>query len=112
MSQLHCEERGGKGRACCRDGDVTTTAIFSERVCSGSECSSHGVREQGYLVWWEGGRTAGGGGKGKTGYDVEEGVSEGYMLTCSSRRGGEGEGGIGSSIPRRHYCILLASGMC
>lgn len=52
--------------------------------------------------------------KGKTGYDVEEDVSEGYMLTCSSRRGGgEGvKGAIGSSIHCRHYCILLASGMC
>ena len=108
MSQLHYEEWGGEGRACCRDGDVATTAIFSERVSSGSECSSHGVREQGYLVWWEGGRTTEGWGKGKTGYDVEEDVSEGYMLTCSSRRGG----GIGSSIHCRHYCILLASGMC
>ena len=33
-------------------------------------------------------------------------------LTCPSRRGGEGEGSIGSSIHCRHYCILLASGMC
>ena len=53
MSQLHYKERGGKGRACCRDGDVATTAISSERVSSGSECSSHGVREQGYLVGGE-----------------------------------------------------------
>ena len=74
MSQLHYEERRGEGRACCRDGDVATTAIFSERVSDGSECSSHGVREQGYLVWWEGGRTAGGGVKGN---GVSEVVEEG-----------------------------------
>ena len=74
MSQLHYEERRGERRACCRDGDVATTAISSERVSDGSECSSHGVREQGYLVWWEGGRTAGGGVKGN---GVSEVVEEG-----------------------------------
>ena len=83
MSQLHYEERRGEGRACRRDGDVATTAISSERVSDGSECSSHGVREQGYLVWGEGGRTAGGGVKEKTEYNVEEGVSEGYMFNMS-----------------------------
>ena len=44
-----------------------------------------------------GGRTTGGAVKEKTEYNDEEGVSEGYMLTCPSRGGGEGEGGIGST---------------
>ena len=69
------EERGrGERGGLTGDGDVATTAISSERVSDGSESSSHGVREQGYLVWWEGGRTAGGGVKGN---GVSEVVEEG-----------------------------------
>ena len=60
------EERGrGERGGLTGDGDVATTAISSERVSDGSESSCHGVREQGYLVWWEGGRTAGGWGQRK-----------------------------------------------
>ena len=75
------EERRGEGKrgrgergGLTGDGDVATTAISSERVSDGSECSSHGVREQGYLVWREGGRTAGG---GVNGNGVSKVVEEG-----------------------------------
>ena len=45
------KERRGEGRGGLTwDGDVATTAVASERVSDGSECSSHGVREQGHLV--------------------------------------------------------------
>lgn len=43
--------RGGEGRGgLTGDGDVAAAAVASERVSDGSECSSHGVREQGDLV--------------------------------------------------------------
>ena len=58
--QLRTERRGKGREGLTGNGDVATTAVASERVSDGSECSSHGVREQSYLVRGrEGGREGG-----------------------------------------------------
>ena len=49
------------------------------------------------------------GSRGRLSARLKKAEVKDICMTCSSRRGGEGEGAIGSCIHCRHYCILLAS---